>query len=44
MNHENKFSVMRFRNRNGMFSFRCDGRLNGVRIGRNFETQEEAAT
>jgi integrase len=44
MNHENKFSVSRFRNRNGVFSFRVEGRLNGVRIRRNFKTQEEAAT
>jgi integrase len=44
MNHENKFSVSRFRNRNGAFSFRVDGRLNGVRIRRNFKNQEEAAT
>jgi integrase len=44
MNHENKFSVSRFRNRNGVFSFRIEGRLNGVRIRRNFKTLEEAAT
>jgi hypothetical protein len=44
MNHENKFSVSRFRNRNGVFSFRVDGRLNDVRIRRNFKTLEEAAT
>jgi hypothetical protein len=44
MNHENKFSVSRFRSRNGVFSFRVDGDLNGVRIRRNFKTQEEAAT
>lgn len=37
------FSVSRFENRNGVFSFRVDGRLNGVRIRRNFKTQEEAA-
>jgi integrase len=43
MNHENKFSVSRFRNRNGVFSFRVDGHLNGVRIRRNFKTLEEAA-
>src|SRR5579872_2046412 len=43
MNHKEKFSVMRFRNRNGAFSFRVDGSLNGVRIRRNFKTQEEAA-
>jgi integrase len=44
MNHENKFSVSRFRNRNGVFSFRVEDRLNGVRIRRNFKNQEEAAT
>ena len=38
------FSVSRFKNRNGVFSFRVDGRLNGVRIRRNFKDQEEAAT
>ena len=44
MNHKNKFSVSRFRNRNGVFSYRVDGHLNGVRIRRNFKTQEGAAT
>jgi hypothetical protein len=43
MNHENKFSVSRFRNRNGVFSFRLCGYLNGVRIRRNFKSQEDAA-
>jgi hypothetical protein len=43
MSHENMFSVSRFKNRNGVFSFRVDGRLHGVRIRRNFKTQEEAA-
>src|ERR1700710_1211502 len=43
MNQENQFSVSRFKNRNGVFSFRVDGRLHGVRIRRNFKTQEEAA-
>ena len=37
------FAVSRFKNRNGVFSFRVDGRLHGVRIRRNFKTQEEAA-
>jgi integrase len=37
------FAVSRFKNRNGVFSFRVDGQLNGVRIRRNFKTQEEAA-
>lgn len=36
-------SVNRFENRNGVISWRVDGRLNGVRIRRNFKTQEEAA-
>jgi len=44
MKNENLFSVSRFKNRNGVFSFRVDGRLNGVRIRRNFKTQEQAAT
>ena len=43
MNHENSFCVRRFKNRNGAFSFRVTGRLHGVRIRRNFKTQEEAA-
>jgi integrase len=43
MNPENSFAVSRFKNRNGAFSWRVDGRLNGVRIRRNFKTQEEAA-
>ena len=37
------FSVRRFKNRNGIFSWRVDGQLNGVRIRRNFKAQEEAA-
>ena len=43
MQHENSFSVSRFKNRNGAFSFRVDGYLNGNRIRRNFKTREEAA-
>jgi integrase len=43
MNHQQMFAVSRFRNRNGVFSYRVDGQLNGVRIRRNFKTQEEAA-
>jgi integrase len=38
-----KFTVRRFKNRNGVFSFRVEGVLHGVRIRRNFKTQEEAA-
>lgn len=36
------FAVSRFKNRNGVYSFRVDGCLNGVRIRRNYKTQEEA--
>ena len=43
MKPNNQYSVTRFKNRNGVFSFRVDGRLHGVRIRRNFKTQEEAA-
>lgn len=43
MRHENSFTVSRFKNRNGVFSWRVDGYLNGVRIRRNFKSQEEAA-
>ena len=38
-----KFSVSRFKNPTGSYSWRVDGRLNGVRIRRNFKTQEEAS-
>ena len=37
-----EFLVTRFQNRNGTASWRVDGRLNGVRIRRNFKTKEEA--
>jgi len=37
------FAVIRFKNRNGVFSWRVAGFLNGVRIRRNFKSQEEAA-
>jgi hypothetical protein len=43
MNHKNAFTVSRFKNRNGVFSFRVDGRLHAVRIRRNFKTHEKAA-
>jgi hypothetical protein len=43
MNREQTFGVSRFENRNGAISWRVDGRLHGVRIRRNFKTQEEAA-
>src|ERR1019366_6498328 len=44
MNVQPMFAVSRFKNRNGVFSFRVEGQLNCVRIRRNFKTQEEAAT
>jgi len=43
MSHHPTFAVSRFKNRNGVFSFRVDGHLHGVRIRRNFKTQEEAS-
>ena len=43
MIQENTFGVSRFENRNGVFSWRVDGRLHGIRIRRNFKTQDEAA-
>lgn len=42
MNHT-KFGISRFENRNGVTSWRVDGRLHGVRFRRNFKTREEAA-
>lgn len=36
------FAVSQFRNRNGTISWRVDGRLNGVRIRKNFKTRDEA--
>jgi hypothetical protein len=42
MNHS-KFAVIAFENRNGVTSWRVDGRLHGVRIRKNFKTREEAA-
>jgi hypothetical protein len=42
MNHT-KFAVSRFENRNGVTSWRVDGRLHGVRFRKNFKTREEAA-
>lgn len=38
-----EFAVSQFRNRNGVTSWRVDGRINGVRIRKNFKTREEAA-
>ena len=37
------FAVSQFRNRNGTISWQVDGRLNGVRIRKNFKTRDEAA-
>ncbi len=37
------FAVSRFENRNGIISWRVDGRLHGVRFRKNFKTREEAA-
>ncbi|ATC63128.1 hypothetical protein CMV30_03685 [Nibricoccus aquaticus] len=41
MPHQN-FVVSRFKNRNGVITFRVEGRLNGVRIRKNFKSREEA--
>jgi site-specific recombinase XerD len=38
-----KFSVSRFENRNGVISWRVEGRLHGVRFRKNLKTKEEAA-
>jgi hypothetical protein len=43
MTHENSFTVVRFKNRNGAISWRVAGWLNGVRFRKNFKTREEAA-
>lgn len=42
MNH-NIFAVCRYENRNGVTSWRVDGRLHGLRIRKNFKSREEAA-
>jgi integrase len=42
MNHT-IFAVSRFKNRNGVISWRVAGLLSGVRIRKNFKTKEEAA-
>ncbi len=36
------FALCQFRNRNGTVSWRVDGRLNGVRIRKNFRSRDEA--
>ena len=40
---QQRFLVTRFENRNGVISWRVDGRLGGVRLRKNFKTREEAA-
>ena len=40
--NQSSFAVTRFQNRNGVISWRVDGRLHGVRIRKNFKTREEA--
>jgi integrase len=42
MNHT-EFAVSRFENRNGVTSWRVEGKLHGLRIRKNFKTREEAA-
>jgi hypothetical protein len=42
--HENSFALVRFKNRNGVISWRVSGWLNGVRIRKNFKSREEAAS
>ena len=39
---QSAFTVTRFLNRNGVTSWRVDGRLHGLRIRKNFKTREEA--
>jgi hypothetical protein len=41
--NQTKFAVSRFRNRNGVTSWRVSGFLHGIRIRKNFKTREEAA-
>ncbi|MFA6286995.1 MAG: site-specific integrase [Opitutaceae bacterium] len=41
---QSTFTVSRFTNRNGISSWRVDGRLHGLRIRKNFKTREEAGT
>jgi integrase len=43
MSHHTTFAVSRFENRNGVTSWRVDGRLHGLRIRRNFKFREAAA-
>lgn len=41
--NQSAFIVSQFRNRSGITSWRVDGRINGIRIRKNFKTREEAA-
>jgi hypothetical protein len=41
--NQQRFCVTRFKNRNGVISWRVDGRLGGVRIRKNFKAREVAA-
>ena len=41
--NQTTFALSRFKNRNGVTSWRVSGYLAGVRIRRNFPTREEAA-
>ncbi len=43
MSHETFLAIARFENRNGVISWRVTGSINGVRVRRNFKSQEEAA-
>jgi DUF1365 family protein len=43
MSHDKSFTVSRFQNRNGTYSWRISGFISGVRIRKNFPTREEAA-
>jgi len=41
--NQSAFAIGQFPNRNGTTSWRVDGRINGVRIRKNFKSREEAA-
>jgi hypothetical protein len=41
--NQSAFAIGQFSNRNGTTSWRVDGRINGVRIRKNFKSREEAA-
>jgi hypothetical protein len=40
--NQSSFAITRFQTRNGVISWRVDGRLHGVRIRKNFQSREEA--